>query len=98
MEMMKMINSKACTEVYYIINEMSDELRTKIPQNIIKNIKENMDNNYQFDVENKDIETINLLEDTEKILSILYTDYIATEYERKVIKAKEKILLNKYKK
>lgn len=93
-----MINSKAYTEVYYIINEMSDELKSKIPQSIKKNIKENMDKNYQFDVESKDIETIDLLEDTEKILSVLYTDYIATEYERKIIKAKEKILLNKYKK
>lgn len=93
-----MIDSKAYTEVYYIINEMSDELKTKIPQNIIKNIKEKMDNNYQFNIENKDVENIKLLEDTEKILSVLYTDYIATEYERKIIKAKEKILLNKYKK
>lgn len=93
-----MINSKAYTEVYYIINEMSDELKSKIPQDIIANIEEKMDNNYQFNIENKDIEDIKLLEDTEKILSVLYTDYIATEYERKIIKAKEKILLNKYKK
>ena len=93
-----MINTKAYTEVYYIINEMSDELRSKIPDSVIQNIKDKMDPNYEFNKNCEDIELVELLDDTEKILSVLYTDYFATEEERKVILAKEKsIIREKYK-
>lgn len=91
-----MLDKKAYTEVFYIINEMSEELRSKIPNAIIKNIESKRDRNYEFNVE-EDIENAELLEDTEKILSVLYTDYIATDEEREVIKNKEKILKEKNK-
>lgn len=91
-----MLDKKAYTEVFYIINEMSRELRSKIPSEIIKNIENKMDRNYEFNIED-DIENAELLEDTEKILSVLYTDYLATEEEREVIKNKEKMLKEKQK-
>ena len=87
-----MLDSKAYTEVYYIIHSMSDELRNKIPEEIQKNIESRMDKDYEFYVE-EDINKMDLLEDTEKILSVLYTDYFSTEEERKVIFAKEKSIL-----
>ena len=92
-----MITRQAYTEVYYLINEMSDEMRKKIPLNIINAIKEKMDKNYKFNVENEDIEDLVLLEDTEKILSVLYTDYIASEEEKNIIKNKEKLIAEKRK-
>lgn len=92
-----MLNSKAYTEVYYIINQMSDEMRSKIPDNIIKNIKARMDTKYMFSVPNNDFENVELLEDTEKILSVLYTDYFASEEERKVILNKEKLIYDEKK-
>lgn len=92
-----MISKQAYSEVYYLISEMSEELRQKIPLNIINAIKEKMDKNYQFNIENGDIEDLVLLEDTEKVLSVLYTDYIATEEEKAIIKNKERVLEEKRK-
>lgn len=85
-----MLSGKAYTEVFYIISEMSEEMRNKIPEKVLKNIENRMDKNYEFLIE--DIDSIELLEDTEKILSVLYTDYFATDEEREVILNKEKIL------
>lgn len=85
-----MLNPKAYTEVFYIINEMSEEMKNKIPEKILKNIENRMDKNYEFLIE--DIENIELLDDTEKILSVLYTDYFATNEEKEVIINKENIL------
>lgn len=83
-----MINSKAYTQVYYIIQNMSEDLRKKIPKELINIIEKNMDNKYKID----NIEKLDLLEDTQKILSVIYTDYIATNEERLIIKNKEKII------
>lgn len=83
-----MINSKAYTQVYYIIQNMSEDLRKKIPKELINIVEKNMDNKYKID----NIEKLDLLEDTQKILSVIYTDYIATNEERLIIKNKEKII------
>lgn len=88
-----MIDKKAYTEVYKIIELLPNELKNKIPKDIILGIKDNIDKNYEFEINEENIDNINLLEDTEKILSVLYTDYLATEEERKVIKNKEKMIL-----
>lgn len=87
-----MLDKKAYTEAYYIISKMSEEMRNKIPEKIQRNIQANMDRNYNFFIEDDDFENAILLEDTEKILSVLYTDYFATDEERKVILNKEKML------
>lgn len=92
-----MLNSKAYTEVYYIINQMSEELKSKIPEKFIKNIESKMDKDYEFYMEDDDYENAELLEDTEKILSVIYTDYLATEEEREIILNKEKILAKRNK-
>ena len=87
-----MIDKKAYTEVYKIIELLPNELKNKIPKDIILGIKDNIDKKYEFEINEENIDNINLLEDTEKILSVLYTDYLATEEERKVIKNKEKMI------
>lgn len=87
------LNPKAYTQVSYIINNMSSELKNKIPKEIISMIEKRKDSSYNIDVEN--IEDLNLLEDTEKILSVIYTDYIATVEEKEIIKNKEKIVRNR---
>ena len=87
------MDSRAYTEVNCIINKMPEEMKNKIPVDIIKNIQEKMDKTYEFFIE--DIETDELLEDTEKILSVLYADYLATEEERKIIRQNEIIIENK---
>lgn len=87
-----MLSSKAYTEAFYIVNLMSEEMKSKIPETVIDNIKNRMDEEYEFYIDEEDIESVELLEDTEKILSVLYTDYLSTEEERKIILNKEQIL------
>ena len=87
-----MLDSRAYTEVYNIINLLDEELKEKIPNNITKNIKDRMDRSYKCHINGVNIEEVELLKDTEKILSVIYTDYLATEEERKVIlEAEEKV-------
>ena len=91
-----MMDSKAYTEVYNIINCLSDEYKEKIPNKVIEAIKYKMDKSYEFNIDLDNINDLELMDDTEKILSVLYTDYISSEEERKIIKNKEKIVyLNK---
>lgn len=85
-----MIDSKAYTQVYYIIQNMSEELKKKIPQELISIIEKNKDDEYKIETDN--IDELDILEDTQKVLSVIYTDYIASEEERMVIKNKEKII------
>ncbi len=86
-----MIDSKAYTEVFYIVNSMSERMKEKIPLNIRNNIENKMDKSYKFNIK-KDIMNMQLLDDTEKLLSVLYTDYFATNEEKDIIKNKEKIM------
>lgn len=90
-----MIDKKAYTEVYKLIEILPEEQKKKIPEDFIDVIKNNMDTSYKFEIDTENIEEIDLLEDTEKILSVIYTDYLATEEERRIIKNKEKISLLK---
>lgn len=91
------MNRKAYTEVSYIINEMSSEMKSKIPPEILKNIEEKVDKNYDFHIQDEDFESAELLEDTEKMLSVIYTDYLASDEEKVIIKNKEEMLENREK-
>lgn len=90
-----MLDKKAYTEANCIVKLLPDELRCKIPGKIMKNIEKNMDRSYKFDVSEKNVETIPILPDTQKILSVIYTDYLSTAEEKDVILFKEKLLANK---
>ena len=85
-----MIEAKAYTQVSYIISLMSNSLKEKIPQDFIDMIERNKDKNYEIKEEN--VKDMVLLSDTEKILSVIYTDYIPSEEEKVIIKNKEKML------
>ena len=85
-----MIDSKAYTQVNYIIQNMSEELKKNIPQKLMSVIEKNKDNEYKIEVEN--IEDLDLLDDTQKILSVIYIDYIASDEEKLIIKNKERII------
>lgn len=87
------MDRRAYSEVNYIINNMPEEMKAKIPDDVITNIQNKMDKEYI--VSFKDIEYDELLPDTEKLLAVLYADYIATEEERKLIKDTEKRIKDK---
>lgn len=87
------MDKRAYSEVNYIINNMPEEMKSKIPDDVIINIQNRMDKDYVVKI--KDIEYDELLPDTEKILAVLYADYIAPEEEIRFIKDTEKRIKNK---
>ncbi|MBE5813279.1 MAG: hypothetical protein E7314_06480 [Clostridiales bacterium] len=87
-----MYDSKVYTEVYEIINIFPSKERKKIPVKWYQLIESKRDKDYEFDARD---ENVILLPDTEKILSVIYTDYLASEEERKIIKAKEESFVKK---
>ena len=74
---------RALTEVYNILIMLDREKFEKIPNEIITIIHDNMDLTYNIELDK--IEDGEILEDTEKILSIIYTDYLATPEEKEII-------------
>ena len=92
------MEAKAYTQAYCVLQMLSEEDKKKRPEKLIEAIKNKMDSEYQFEVDTEDEEEPKLLVDTEKILSVVYTDYLATDEEKKVIKNKEmKYMLEKEK-
>lgn len=92
------MEAKAYTQAYCVLQMLSEEDKKKIPEKLIEAIKNKMDSEYQFEVDTEDEKEPKLLVDTEKILSVVYTDYLATDEEKKVIKNKEmKYMLEKEK-
>ena len=85
-----MIDARAYTQVSHIISLMSNSLKEKIPQDVINLIEEKKDKNYE--IKDTNITQMILLNDTKKLLSVIYSDYIATEEEKIIIHNKEHVL------
>lgn len=83
------METKAYTQVYTILEMLSEEEKKKIPEKILIGIKNKMDKKYEFEINEENIEEVVLLEDTERILSVIYTDYLASNEEKNIIKNKE---------
>ena len=77
-------NRKALTEVYEIINLLPQTEYRKIPLQLIKYIKENMDEEYEVSI--KEIEDGNMLLETNNILATIYVKYLATNPEKNIIR------------
>ncbi len=96
-----MVNTKfdrrALAEVYEVIIMLENKDLKKIPEKLMDAIKLNKDNEYEVDFHN--IENGEMLPDTIKILSTLYTYYLASDEEKNIIfklinKKQEQIELN----
>lgn len=87
------ITKETYSEVYAILNLMSFEQIEKIPENIWRNIEEKRDKEKVVEIEN--IEQYEISEVANKILAVLYKNYFATDEEREIIWAKEKMLYEK---
>ncbi|MBQ7668966.1 MAG: hypothetical protein IJS47_06535 [Clostridia bacterium] len=85
---MSRVDTRVYSELYYIINMLTEENRNKIPTRLMNLIEQNRDTEYEFSIDNMN----HLSPDTSKILSVIYTDYIVDEEERKIIKAKEEMI------
>lgn len=84
------ITKQAYSEVYAILNLMSWNLINKIPDKILDNIDNKRDKDQNIEINN--IEEYQVSEQANKLLAAIYKNYFATNEEKSVIKAKEKIL------
>lgn len=87
------ITKEAYSEVYAILNLMTWNLINKIPEKIWENIDNKRDKDKVIEINN--IEEYQASEQANKLLAVLYKDYFATDEEKEVIQAKEKILEQK---
>ena len=87
---------KSYKELYEIIKKLPEKEKNKIPNSFLEQIKNNMDKNYSYKVEHiEDFENQEMLEETKRLLALVYRDYLASEEEKNKILQKEKEELNK---
>lgn len=88
---MENINKKsnyanAYTEVDTILNYLRIEDLNKIPENFIKTIKANKNDNYNFTIDwNKELKDQNILIETRAILFNIFRDYLANDIQKEKI-------------
>ena len=78
----------AYTEVYMILQDLNEEEYSKIPSEIIKVLKENMNEEYEFELDEElELKEQQMLPETKAILFNIFRDYLATpEQKNKIIK------------
>lgn len=84
------IMPKVYKEVFEIVKYLPEEVFHKIPKQVIKEIHDNMDKDYEYDVNVDHFQNQEMLYETQLILAIFFRDYWATEEQRMKIIAKEK--------
>lgn len=79
----------AYKEVYVILKNIKKEDLEKIPQSFIEMIKNNMNRNYNFELDlNRDFENQNLLKETRVILAYIFMNYWGTSLQKDQINKK----------
>jgi len=74
---------KAFSEVYSIIDILDEELKSRIPDEIINMIKCIMDKNYIFQYNtNKSIDKQSVSNEAKSIIAFLYKNYICSNEEK----------------
>ena len=78
----------AYKEVYIILQELNEEELSKIPPEIVETIKNNMNEKYNYDLDEElELKEQPMLPETKAILFNLFRDYLATpEQKEKIIK------------
>ena len=86
----------ACTEMLEILKYIPEVDLKKIPEDIIKALKENFDSTYNFklDLDNS-LNNQNISELTKAMMSNFYRDYWVTDVERKKILQEEEVVRRK---
>ena len=76
------------SELNYFINMLDKNQREKIPNNVLNFINEKQDKQAVYEIE--DFYHYEILDETKGWISLIYTDYLASDDEKKIILAKEK--------
>lgn len=82
-----MLTKMAYSEVYTIISMMSEKLRNNIPQNVLNIIESKRDKKYNIQIKN--IKEYKFSDEANKLLAVLYKNYLANTEEKRIIIAKE---------
>lgn len=89
----------ACKEVLEILKKVEEEDLKKIPNEEIKLLKANANSDYEFTYDPKiDIKEQNVSKTARAIIAKLFTDYIATDRQKEMIKAKREYDIQKLEK
>ncbi len=83
-----MSNAETYAQVSCVLENIGEKNRSKIPKEILDLIEYNKLPDYEVE----DINQLELSDEAKMILSVIYTDYIADEEERRIIKEKEKFI------
>ena len=76
----------AYTEVYTILQDLNEEEYNKIPPEIIKAIKTNMNEEYEYELDDElELKEHLMLPETKAILFNLFRDYLATPEQKEKI-------------
>lgn len=86
--------SKGYLETYTILNLLSKKMKDKIPTNVFKRIEENKNKEIaNINIEN--LEKYKISDEANQILAVIYKKYFASEKEKQIIKAKERLVFEK---
>lgn len=92
----EIIYKKAYKELYNVICILTQDEISKVPQYIIENIKNKMDNTYKFSIDkNKSILEQNLMPETQALIIELYQKYLSPEEEKEMWKKYNQICYEK---
>ena len=88
---------KALKEVYYILQNLPNEIQNKIPNDFKQSIVDNMDINYVPEVfdKNKTLDEQNISDEAKKILALIYRNYIVSDEGRKQLIIEENKIVQK---
>lgn len=87
---------KAFVELNEIINHFNTNLKNKIPTKTLEAIRNTGDKNYKFQYDNtQSLANQKLLPETISLLSIIYSDYLCSEEEKKKWDEYDKFTLQK---
>ena len=76
-------DKNAYKQAYVIANFLIEHMGIVMPQNLLDVLENRMHNSYYFDI--NDINTVQLLPDTEKILTKIYLECLVKEKEKEKI-------------
>ena len=87
---------KALVEVLEILKYVPEKNKEVIPNELLQSLEKEKDKNYKFELDKTKDWTIQISDFAKEILSHIYIKYWVTDYERKVIQAKENQIMREW--
>ena len=92
----ELIYKKAYTELNEVLKKLSDEELSKIPNQLIENVKAEMDTDYKWEYDDsKKLEEQDFLVETRALIVEIYERYLCPEDKKEFWNKYDKICINK---